>query len=130
MDERITWVRGEPRSGPRERIGVLEIRADGACRAVLAERVEVDGRCHILLAREAWGAKDALDTRWWSLVLDADHKAYSVRTGSCGDPLTAAEVPRITRALEGLGLVGRDTMIHLSDGPAVFPGRAARSQPA
>lgn len=124
-DERITWVRGELREGPRERIGVLEIRADGSSRAVMAERNEVDGRCHILLAREAWGAKDSLDTRWWSLVLDADHRAYSVRTGSCGDPLTRAEVPRIVRALEELDLVGPDTMLHVADGPAVFPGRTA-----
>src|SRR3954454_24542166 len=98
--ERIRGVQGEPRSGRRELIGVLEIRGDGGSRAVLAERVEVDGRCHILLAREAWGPKDALDTRWWSLVLDREHRAYSVRTGSCGDPLTRADVPRITHALE------------------------------
>jgi hypothetical protein len=123
-DERITWVRGKPFDGPRELIGVLEVRGDGACRAVLAERTEVDGRCHILLARETWGPKDSLDTRWWSLVLDARHKAYSVRTGSCGDPLTTAEVPRIARALEELGLVSEHTMMHVADGPAVFPGRA------
>ena len=122
-DGRITWMRGDTRSGPRELIGVLEIRADDSCRAVLAERVEVDGRCHILLAREAWGPKDSLDTRWWSLVLDKRHKAYTVRTGSCGDPLTAEEAPRIVRALRELDLVSRDTMIHLSDGPALFPGR-------
>lgn len=126
-DERITWVHGDTRDGPRELIGVLEIRADDSCRAVLAERVEVDGRCHILLAREAWGPKDSLDTRWWSLVLDAAHGAYTVRTGSCGDPLTSAEVPRIVRALEELGLVSEDTMIHRSDGPAVFPGRPPRA---
>lgn len=122
-DGRITWMRGDTRSGPRELIGVLEIRADDSCRAVLAERVEVDGRCHVLLAREAWGPKDSLDTRWWSLVLDKRQKAYTVRTGSCGDPLTAEEAPRIVRALRELDLVSRDTMIHLSDGPAVFPGR-------
>lgn len=129
-DERITWMRGDTRSGPRELIGVLEIRADDSCRAVFAERVEVDGRCHVLLAREAWGPKDSLATRWWSLVLDKRHKAYTVRTGSCGDPLTAAEVPRIVHALEGLGMVSDRTMIHVSDGPSVFPGRAPRAVPA
>jgi hypothetical protein len=128
-DERITRLRDESRPGPRELIGVLEIRADDSFRAVLAERTEVDGRCHILLARKAWGPKDSLGTRWWSLVLDGDHKAYSVRTGSCGDPLTKAEVPRITRALEELGLVGERTMLHLADGPAVFPGRV-KARPA
>ena len=126
-DDRITWVHGETRSGPRELIGVLEIRGDGGCRAVLAERVEVDGRCHILLAKQAWGPKDSLDTRWWNLVLDPDHKAYSVRTGSCGDPLTKADVPRVTQALEELGLLTPDTMLYLNDGPAVFPARARQN---
>ena len=123
-DDRITWVRGETRSGPRELIGVLELRGDDRCRAVFAERVEVDGKCHILLAKQAWGPKDSLDTRWWSLVLDANHRAYSVRTGSCGDALTRADVPRITRALEELELLTEHTMLHVADGPAAFPGRA------
>ncbi|HEX5727053.1 MAG TPA: hypothetical protein VFX98_16370, partial [Longimicrobiaceae bacterium] len=114
-------------AGPRELIGVLEVRADGGCRAVFAERTEVDGRCHILLAREAWGYKDALDTRWYSLVLDPEHRAYTVRTGSCGDPLTRDDVPRIARALEELDLVSEHTMIHVNDGPAVFPARLARA---
>ena len=130
VDDRVTWMRGDPQPGPRELIGVLEIRADGEFRAVLAERTEVDGRCHVLLAREAWGPKDSLETRWWSLVLDAGHRAYSVRTGSCGDPLTRDEVPRIVRALEELGMVSDRTMIHVADGPAVFPGRPARAVPA
>jgi hypothetical protein len=129
-DDRISWVRGKRCHGPRELIGVLEIRADGHCRAVFAERAEVDGRCHIRLARQAWGPKDSLETRWWSLVLDKDHKAYTVRTGSCGDPLTTADVPQIARALEDLGLVSERTMIHVADGPAVFPGLAGRASPA
>jgi hypothetical protein len=54
-DGRITWERGERRAGPNETIGVLELCGDGQCRAVFAERVEVDGRCHVLLARKAWG---------------------------------------------------------------------------
>lgn len=124
-DDRITWVHGDRQSGPNELIGVLEVRGDGSFRAVLAERVEIDTRCHIRLARQAWGPKDSLGTRWWSLVLDAGQKAYSVRTGSCGDPLTTAEVPRIVHALEELDLVSPDTMIHVSDGPSVFPGRAS-----
>ena len=62
-DERITWVRGKHRRGPRERIGVLEARGDGGCRAALAERAEVDGRCHVRLAVKAWGRKDSLETR-------------------------------------------------------------------
>ena len=126
-DDRITWIRGDVRDGPRELIGVLELRGDDSTRAVFAERVEVDGKCHILLAKQAWGPKDSLDTRWWSLVLDADHKAYSVRTGSCGDPLTKADVPRVARALEELGLLTEHTMLHLADGPAAFPGRAQLS---
>ena len=129
-DDRITWVHGETRDGPRELIGVLELRGDDRCRAVFAERVEVDGKCHILLAKQAWGPKDSLDTRWWSLVLDAGHKAYSVRTGSCGDPLTRDDIPRISRALEELGLLTEHTMLHLADGPAVFPGRAQASAAA
>lgn len=129
-DDRITWVRGETREGPRELIGVLEIRGDGGCRAVFAERVEVDGRCHILLAKQAWGPKDSLDTRWWSLVLDADHKAYAVRTGSCGDRLTKADVPRVTHALEELELLTENTMLYLDDAPAVFPARGRQGVPA
>jgi hypothetical protein len=35
---RIIWVRGERRNGPMELIGVLELRADGSCRAAFAER--------------------------------------------------------------------------------------------
>ncbi|HEU0054193.1 MAG TPA: hypothetical protein VFQ39_13495 [Longimicrobium sp.] len=120
---RVTWMHGEERAGPRELIGVLELRGDGSSRAVMAERNEVDGRCHILLAREAWGPKDSLSTRWWSLVLDADHKAYSVRTGSCGDPLNRADVPAVARALEEMGLLTERTMLYLADGPAAFPGR-------
>jgi hypothetical protein len=122
-DPRITWVRGDERPGPRQLIGVLEVRGDGAARAALAERTEVDGRCHILLAREAWGSKDALQTRWYSLVLDPELKAFSVRNGSCGDRLTTADVPQVCRALESLGLVGDHTMLHVDDGPSVLPGR-------
>ena len=55
---------------------MLELKADGSCRAVFAE-VEVDGRCHIRLARQVWQGKDALDTRWWSLLLDASHADFS-----------------------------------------------------
>lgn len=123
-DDRITWVSGETREGPRQLIGVLEVRADGTSRAALAERTQVDGRCHVLLAREAWGGKDSLATRWWSLVLTRELKAYSVRNGSCGDALLRADVPRIARALEELGLVSADTMIHVDDGPGVLLSRA------
>src|SRR6516164_3026623 len=103
-DERITWLRGRLRPGPRQIIGVLELRSDSRCRVVLAERAEVDGRCHVRLARTAWGPKDSLDTRWWSLVLDSKHKLWTVRNGACGDALNTADVPRIVRALEDLGL--------------------------
>ena len=124
MDGRLKWIRGSRHAGPDETIGVLEVRNDGGCRAVFAERSEVDGRCHIRLARKAWGTKDAIETRWWSLVLDANHKAYTVRTGSCGNKITREDVPRIVRALAELGLVSPDTMIHVDDdGPPVFPGR-------
>jgi hypothetical protein len=108
-DPRITWERGERQQGPTETIGVLEIQADGGCRAVFAERVEVDGRCHVLLARKAWGGKIALDTRWWSLVLDGNQKVETIRNGSCGDRLTKADVPRIIRALSELDLITDDT---------------------
>ena len=119
--EQISWVRGQRDQGPTETIGVLEVRADGRCRAVFAERAEVDGRCHILLARQAWGSKDSLDTRWWSLVLNRSLKASYVRNGSCGDSVTTADIPRIVRAIEELGLVAPDTMIVVDDGPSAFP---------
>jgi hypothetical protein len=123
LDPRITWVSGERRAGPNELIGVLEVRADGSCRAALAERVEVDGRCHIRLARTAWSGKDALDTRWWSLVLDRHGKAFTVRNGSCGDALTTADLPRIVSALESLRFASPMTMIACDDASAVFPWR-------
>jgi hypothetical protein len=122
-DPRITWVRGDRHEGPNETIGVLELKADGTCRAVFAERVEVDGRCHIRLARQVWEGKDALDTRWWSLVLDRSHKVFTIRNGSCGDPILKADVPRIIRAIEELGLMSRDTMIAVDEGGPVIPGR-------
>ena len=50
---RIIWVTGEEREGPRQTIGVLEMRGDGGIRAAFAERTQVDGRCHVLLARRA-----------------------------------------------------------------------------
>jgi hypothetical protein len=122
-DRRITWVRGPRQVGPPQLIGVLELRADGDCRVVCAERAEVDGRCHILLARQAWEGKDSLDTRWWSLVFDDDHKVFTVRNGSCGDALLRADVSRIVRALEELDLMADDTMIAVDDGPSVLPRR-------
>jgi len=127
LDPRVTWVSGERRQGPNELIGVLEVRGDGSCRAALAERVEVDGRCHIRLARTAWNGKDALETRWWSMVLDGDGKAFTVRNGSCGDTLATADVPRIVAALESLRFASPRTMIAVDDGPAVFPWRRAGS---
>lgn len=120
-DDRITWVRGDERPGPRETIGVLELQEDGRCRAAFAERVEVDGRCHILLARTGWGPKESLATRWWSLVLSDENKVYTVRNGSCGDTLTKEDVPRIKAALEALNLQTRETMIVVDDGPSAFP---------
>lgn len=119
---RITWVRGDERPGPRQLIGVLELRSDNTCRAVFAERTQVDGRCHVLMARRAWGGKDSLDTRWWSLVLDDNLKVDTIRNGSCGDALLTEDVPRIVCALEELNLVATETMIAVDDGPAVFPG--------
>jgi len=127
---RITIVRGDRHAGPNELIGVLEVRADGSSRAAIAERVEVDGRCHIRLARTAWGSKDALDTHWWSLVLDRDGKAFTVRNGSCGDHLATADVPRIARALDDMDLSSPGTMIACDDGPAVFPWRTRLSAPS
>ncbi len=123
LDPRITFVTGERQNAPNELIGVLEVRGDGSCRAAIAERVEVDGRCHIRLARTAWESKDALETRWWSLVLDRDGKAYTVRNGSCGDALLTKDVPRIVHALESLRFASPRTMIAVDDGPAIFPWR-------
>jgi hypothetical protein len=123
VDPRITLVTGERHAGPNELIGVLEVRADGSCRAAIAERVEVDGRCHVRLARTAWSSKDALDTRWWSMVLGPDGKAFTIRNGSCGDALTTADVPRIVAALESLRLASPKTMLAVDDGPAQFPWR-------
>ena len=121
-DPRITHFRGTPRPGlPPQTIGVLELRADGAFRAVLGQRVELDGGTHIRLAREAWGWKDSLDTRWYSLEIDRHEKVGTVRNGSCGDRLTAADAETITRALDELNLLTERTMIAVDDGPAVFP---------
>ena len=99
-DDRILWVRGETRPGPMQTIGVLEIPEDGRSRVAFAERTEIDGRCHIMLARKAFGSKLSFGTRWWSLVIDEGSKISTVRNGSCGDPLTTADVPRIIAALE------------------------------
>jgi hypothetical protein len=125
IDPRVTFVSGEVQHGPNELIGVLEVREDGTARVAIAERVRVDGRCHIRLARTAWDSKDAITTRWWSLVLDANGKAYTVRNGSCGDSLTTAEVPRIVAALESLRLASPGTMLALDDACAIFPWRTA-----
>lgn len=122
-DDRVRWIRGDLRPGPTETIGVLELRADGQCRAVIAERAEVEGRCHILLAGQAWGSKDALDTRWWSLEMDDDGRVLTLRNGSCGDRVAVDDPPRIARALEELGLDARTTMIAVDRASAVFPWR-------
>jgi hypothetical protein len=128
-NERITWIRGDERAGPRQLIGVLQLRPDGDCRAAFAERTQVDGRCHVLLARQAWGGKDSLETRWWSLVLDRDHKVDTIRNGSCSDPLLKADVPRIVQALEELDLLTEHTMIAVDDGPSAFPRMRRRESP-
>jgi len=125
-DARITWETGERRQGPNETIGVLELAEDGRCRVVLAERVEVDGRCHVLLARKAWGGKDARETRWWSLVIDRQLKVETVRNGSCGDPVTKEDIPRIIRALTDLELISDRTMIAVDAGGSVIVGRMDR----
>lgn len=128
-DPRITWIHGDERPGPRQTIGVLEMRPDGACRAAFAERTQVDGRCHVLLARQAWGGKDSLETRWWSLILDRQHRVDTVRNGSCGDALRTRDVPHILRALEELDLATDRTMIVVDDGPSVFLRRPPSPPP-
>jgi len=120
-DDRITWFRGTLQAAPRQTIGVLELRGDGAARVVFAERAEVDARCHIRLARLAWGPKTSLDTRWWSLVLGPDQKVDTVRNGSCSDPLNTADIPRVMHALEDLGLANDQIMLAIDDGPSVLP---------
>lgn len=129
-DERITWIYGDERPGPRQVIGVLELREDGSFRAAFAERTQVDGRCHVLLARQAWGGKESLETRRWSLVLDRNHKVDTIRNGSCGDRLLTQDVPRIIAALEALDLMTEQTMIAVDDGPSVFPRLKRRPSPA
>ncbi len=119
-EPRVLWVRGAKQAGPEQLIGVLEVRADGTSRAVFAERTEVDGRSHIRLARQVWPGKDALDTKWWSLVLNHQRKVHTVRNGSCGDPLLKADVPRIKRALEELELLAEETMLVVEDGLMVL----------
>lgn len=119
--DRIIWVRGETRPGPTQTIGVLEIREDGGSRVAFAERTEIDGRCHIMLARKAFGSKTSLATRWWSLVIDQGSKISTVRNGSCGDSLTTADVPRIIAALEDLDLYTDQTFLVVDDGPSVLP---------
>ena len=121
-DGRVSWERGDFHGGPRETIGVLELEADGRCRAVLAERTEVDGRCHVLLARKTWGGKTGLDTRWWSLVIDRNHRVETIRNGSCGDPVRTEDIPRIIRALTELDLITDHTMIAVDDGGSVIVG--------
>lgn len=123
LDPRITWITGDYHAGPNELIGVLEVRRDGSCRAAIAERAKVDGRCHIRLARAAWDGKDAMETRWWSLVFDGEGKVFTIRNGSCGDSVTTADVPRIVTALEALRFASPRTMIALDDAPAIFPWR-------
>jgi hypothetical protein len=120
-DDRISWVKGDTQLGPLQTIGVLEIREDGSFRAVFAERAEVDGRCHVLLAKQAWGGKDSLETRWWSLELDERLKVVVIRNGSCGDALRTVDAPRIIHALDQLRLSQPQTMIAIDDGPAAFP---------
>ena len=83
----------------------------------------MDGRCHIRLARQVWAGKDSLDTRWWSLVLDENHKVFTIRNGSCGDTIARADVPRILGALTDLGLLTRETMIAVDGEAPVIPGR-------
>ena len=81
----------------------------------------------MLLARKAWGGKNALDTRWWSLVIDRRYKVATIRNGSCGDALTTADVPRIIRALTELDLLTGDTMfIAVDDGMSVIIGHMKR----
>ena len=86
----------------------------------------MDGRCHVLLARRAWGGKDPVETRWWSLVLDRSYKVVTIRNGSCGDPITSQDVPGIIRAFGELDVLTSETMIAVDDGPSVFPGLAKR----
>ena len=126
-DDRITWVRGDQHAGPRQTIGVLEVRDDGTPRVVFAERAEIDGHCHIRLARLAWGPKTSLETRWWSLVLGNDHQIHTVRNGSCGDALNTADVPRIVRALESLDLANEHIMLAVDDGLSVLPWRRTKA---
>lgn len=125
IDPRITSITGPRHDGPDELIGVFEVRADGGCRAAIASRLEVDGRCHVRLARQAWEGKDALETRWWSMVLDGRGKANTIRNGSCGDSLLAADAPRVIAALESLRLSTPSTMLALDDAPAIVPWRGS-----
>ncbi len=67
--------------------------------------------------------KDALDTRWWSLVLDRQFKVETIRNGSCGDKVTTADIPRIIRALKDLDLLTDNTMVAVDGGGSAIVGR-------
>lgn len=56
-------------------------------------------------------------------MLGRDARVHTVRNGSCGDALTTAEIPRIVRALEELGLANDQVMLAVDDGPSVLPWR-------
>ena len=47
-------------------------------------------------------------------------RGFEVVSTPYGDALMRQDVPRIIGALEELGLVTQQTMVHVDDGPAVF----------
>ena len=54
--------------------------------------------------------------------MDRALKVATIRNGSCGDPVTKADIPRIIRALTELDLISDHTMIAVDDGGSVIVG--------
>jgi hypothetical protein len=55
------------------------------------------------------------------MVVGSDGRVHTVRNGSWGDALNAADVPGVMRVLEDLGLANQSVMIAVDDGPSVMP---------
>ncbi len=59
-------------------------------------------------------------------MIDRQLKVETVRNGSCGDPVTKEDIPRIIRALTELELISDHTMIAVDAGGSVIVGRMNR----
>jgi hypothetical protein len=98
----------------------LEIDDGGGCRAVFAERAEIDARCHIRLARLAWGPKTSRDTLV-ELGARRGSEGPHRRNGSCGDGQNRGRRPADHAGARGFGLANEDVVLAVDDGPSVLP---------